>query len=65
MQDGGDSTGIVDPGASQSLAIHLVQHPPSSDESLAESLVVVVVVENQSLNQYVMWAIPSGVTKLS
>ena len=50
---------------SQSLVVYLVWHPPSSDESLAKSLIVVVEVENQALNQHVIWAIPSGITKLS
>ena len=32
---------------SQSLSIHLVYHPPCSDESLAKSLIAIVVVEYQ------------------
>ena len=49
----------------QCLAIYLVQHPPSSDESLAKTLIIVLVVKYQTLNEHFMWAIPSGVTKLT
>ena len=49
----------------QCLAIHLVQHPPSSDKPLAVTLIVILVVEYHSLDKHLMWTIPSGVTKLS
>ena len=49
----------------QSLAIYLVQHPPRSDKSLAKTLIVVVVVKYQTLNQHLVRAIPSGITKMS
>ena len=46
----------------QSLSIYLVQHPPSSDKSLAKTLIVVIVVKYQTLNQHLVRAIPSSVT---
>ena len=49
----------------QILAIYLVQHPLSSDKSLAKTLIVILVVKYQTLNQHLVRAIPSGVTKLS
>ena len=49
----------------QCLVNYLVQHLPSSDKSLAMTLIVVLVVKYQTLNENLMWAIPSGIPKLS
>ena len=49
----------------QCLDIYLVQHPTGSDKPLAMTLIVVLVVKYQTLNEHLMWAIALGLTKLS
>ena len=49
---------------SQSLAVYLVGHSPCSDEPKAESLIVIIEVEDYPLNEHVMRAVSSSITKL-
>ena len=49
----------------QSLIVHLVYHSPSTCKPLAVTLVFVVVVEHQTLDEHLVRVVSLGIPKLS